>query len=1123
MENRPKTITFKFDANNVNPVEVAQDLVSKDLLTEAQSLVFIEMVRDILRQLKENPNQLPVASQCCRRNTEKRDETSTTASNFSHMFDPTIIDRQALAATAASTATATSTTTNSSASSSPLSQQPVNGSIDLQKMASVESSNGSEDQGQGQHGSKGDLKDIVTIGDLEGATGDLTTVTHVVMDDGGNDNGSSCDENSRKTSTISTDYTSHENTPENTITSGSQMQAQMTTTTHNEEGGQQQPAESVEPEGGRDKTDQCIITVPCASSEASASTANNTTTTTTSTTTNSNTEISSSQPQVSATEVAAAVPAASNSVVGSPTAENKLRERKMSRFSVTPVVLQPTEPPAQPEVPPEPVVPAPIEPQPQFVPEPVPADQQVCVQASNEVLQQQMEQQLYQQRMFEQQEQERQQREYQLQLQQQQQPHIDLALFQQMQQLQQQAAAAQLAPEAQNAAEYELQQQFYQQQQQQQFQQALALHQQQLQQQHDQSSQQQSAQQPPMSTQVSVDHTSRDSLSSRMPETLEQLKIGLENITHVHVVTSKTSTASLSSTTSSHSVQQPNPDQPQPEFPQDTQPEEYVLDGNTAHLLLEQQAKMQQQQQQQQHLLPSSQEVSSYNSRRTSADMNQPVVAAPQAVVPAQVEQPIQQQQQQVQQSQTQPGSSVPNSVAAVSAAGSDASTPNLRDQEKRLSNQGSVDRIDSSGNNSLADLHQKLAQLTSAQLNEQLQQQQQQQQLQQPQQQQQQSTTPKPPQLIAFEQQQLQTQQNSAVTSPSVEHPEPKFPNDAKPMIRKVSRFQVQTVQESPKAAPQEQQPPQTQQQQLVVNHDTQPAPAQPQPPPQNYSSPTDEKSCQTFPAPQVANELPRTPNIENVQPNFAAALQQQQQQQLQAAQMQQYQQQMMAAAAQQQQQQVQPIMQTVPIQQQQPPPPQQQMMPVMQAAPQQQYQQQLAVVQPQQQQMVYAEQNAMEQFNSEDIGQNLVAIQNHLRGMQLMPSSRQQLQLLLQRQHIEHEELKLRHFLELEKFLKQQKEDMKPAVQPAPAPLPQPVQVPVSMQQQVAPIAGIVPAGLADITSPTLTVSRGFDQGTITTPSYYNNGGGGAAVISAELVEPAPPQPPQDPTLTIVNETNH
>lgn len=386
-------------------------------------------------------------------------------------------------------------------------------------------------------------------------------------------------------------------------------------------------------------------------------------------------------------------------------------------------------------------------------------------------------------------------------------------------------------------------------------------------------------------------------------------------------------------------------------------------------------------------------------------------------------------------------------------------------------------------------------------------------------------------------------------MTSPSLEHPEPKFPNDAKPMIRKVSRFQVQTVQESPKAAPtqdgqqQTQQQPQHQHQhQLVVNHDNQ---QQQQP---NYSSPTDEKSCQTFPVPQpvpkpqLVNELPRTPTVENVQPTFAAVLQQQQVQQQQQAQQQQqqqqqmqaqlqYQQQMMQQQQQQQvqvqQQQQQPMIQAVPIQQQQPPP---QMMPVMQAAPQPQYQQQqqqpqqmVAVVnsmppqqQPQPQQQLYAEQNALEQFNSEDIGQNLVAIQNHLRGMQLMASSRQQLQLLLQRQHIEHEELKLRHFLELEKFLKQQKEDMKPA--PMPQQVQQQQQVPVSMQQ----VVGMVPAGaaavLADITSPTLTVSRGFEQGTITTPAYYNNSG--AMVSSEQMIEP--PQPP-DPTLTIVNETNH
>lgn len=163
------------------------------------------------------------------------------------------------------------------------------------------------------------------------------------------------------------------------------------------------------------------------------------------------------------------------------------------------------------------------------------------------------------------------------------------------------------------------------------------------------------------------------------------------------------------------------------------------------------------------------------------------------------------------------------------------------------------------------------------------------------------------------------------------------------------------------------------------------------------------------------------------------------------------------------------------------------------------------------------------MESFNSEDIGQNLVAIQNHLRSLQLMPSARQQLQLLFQRQHIEHEELKLRHFLELEKFLKQQKEDMKAAVQQQtaasqPQQPQQQVQVPMQgpgPQQQQQVIQGPV---ISDITSPTLTVSRGFDQNTITTPSYNNYstiGSSSSGGSGPELIE-------VDASLTIVNETN-
>lgn len=43
-----------------------------------------------------------------------------------------------------------------------------------------------------------------------------------------------------------------------------------------------------------------------------------------------------------------------------------------------------------------------------------------------------------------------------------------------------------------------------------------------------------------------------------------------------------------------------------------------------------------------------------------------------------------------------------------------------------------------------------------------------------------------------------------------------------------------------------------------------------------------------------------------------------------------------------------------------------------------------------------------------------------NVLSAMRLEPKCRQQLQLLMQRQHLEEEELRLRHYMELEKFQK-------------------------------------------------------------------------------------------------------
>ncbi|XP_017042365.1 serine/threonine-protein kinase WNK1 isoform X2 [Drosophila ficusphila] len=86
MENKLKTITFKFDIGDVNPVEIANKLIAQDLLSNCQSTVFVEMINEIVEQVKQNPNQIPIPTNY-RRNIEKRDET---ASDITKMFEPTI-------------------------------------------------------------------------------------------------------------------------------------------------------------------------------------------------------------------------------------------------------------------------------------------------------------------------------------------------------------------------------------------------------------------------------------------------------------------------------------------------------------------------------------------------------------------------------------------------------------------------------------------------------------------------------------------------------------------------------------------------------------------------------------------------------------------------------------------------------------------------------------------------------------------------------------------------------------------------------------------------------------------------------------------------------------------------
>lgn len=72
MENKQKTITFKFDISDVVPSEVANKLIAQDLLSEAQGTVFTDMIKDIVRQVKLNPNQIPIPSvSSIRRNMKK--------------------------------------------------------------------------------------------------------------------------------------------------------------------------------------------------------------------------------------------------------------------------------------------------------------------------------------------------------------------------------------------------------------------------------------------------------------------------------------------------------------------------------------------------------------------------------------------------------------------------------------------------------------------------------------------------------------------------------------------------------------------------------------------------------------------------------------------------------------------------------------------------------------------------------------------------------------------------------------------------------------------------------------------------------------------------------------------
>ncbi|KAL1420351.1 hypothetical protein MTO96_024189 [Rhipicephalus appendiculatus] len=57
-----KTVTFKFDIHDMFPRDIANNLVVTNLLAEQHADMFVEQVQDIVQQLKEHPERLPIVA-----------------------------------------------------------------------------------------------------------------------------------------------------------------------------------------------------------------------------------------------------------------------------------------------------------------------------------------------------------------------------------------------------------------------------------------------------------------------------------------------------------------------------------------------------------------------------------------------------------------------------------------------------------------------------------------------------------------------------------------------------------------------------------------------------------------------------------------------------------------------------------------------------------------------------------------------------------------------------------------------------------------------------------------------------------------------------------------------------
>ena len=86
---KQKTVTFEFSTTDIVPEEMANTFIREDLLAEQHRRILVEQLIEIVKQLNENPERLPVAfptEECFSPTRERRERSNDSTCRVSHKY-----------------------------------------------------------------------------------------------------------------------------------------------------------------------------------------------------------------------------------------------------------------------------------------------------------------------------------------------------------------------------------------------------------------------------------------------------------------------------------------------------------------------------------------------------------------------------------------------------------------------------------------------------------------------------------------------------------------------------------------------------------------------------------------------------------------------------------------------------------------------------------------------------------------------------------------------------------------------------------------------------------------------------------------------------------------------------